>query len=290
MKRIIVTGANKGIGYAIVEAILASQEDMFVMLGCRDEQRGQAAVAKLAEANSGWGSRTELLLIDVSDEASVRQAARVTEKHGRESLYGIVNNAGIGLSDTDLMATLQVNTYGVRRVCDAFVPLLQESGGRVVNITSASGPKFVEQCSPERQAMLINPKVTWDDIDGVLRECLSLEQPGQFAARGFGEGSAYGLSKACANAYTVLLANECPQHTVNACTPGYIETDMTRPMAQAQGVTPRQMGMKPPAAGTASAIFLLFGQPEGSGHYYGSDALRSPLDRYRAPGSPAFTG
>ena len=88
----------------------------------------------------------------------------------------------------------------------------------------------------------------------------------------------------------MLLANEYPQHTVNACTPGFIETDMTRPMTQAEGVTPRQMGMKPPAAGTVSAIFLLFHQQVGSGHYYGSDAVRSPLDRYRAPGSSAFTG
>jgi carbonyl reductase 1 len=35
---------------------------------------------------------------------------------------------------------------------------------------------------------------------------------------------------------------------------------------------------------------LLFGELEGNGRYYGSDGLRSPLDRYRAPGSEAFDG
>ena len=48
--------------------------------------------------------------------------------------------------------------------------------------------------------------------------------------------------------------------------------------------------MKSPEHGTVSILFLLVGEPQGSGHYYGSDARRSPLDRYRAPGSPAYTG
>jgi hypothetical protein len=50
------------------------------------------------------------------------------------------------------------------------------------------------------------------------------------------------------------------------------------------------MGMKPPSAGTRSPMFLLFGELDGNGRYYGSDALRSPLDRYRDPGTPAYTG
>ena len=48
--------------------------------------------------------------------------------------------------------------------------------------------------------------------------------------------------------------------------------------------------MKPPAAGARCPMALLFGELEGNGHYYGSDALRSPMDRYRSPGSPAYTG
>ena len=48
--------------------------------------------------------------------------------------------------------------------------------------------------------------------------------------------------------------------------------------------------MKAPEFGTLSTLFLLLGNPQGSGDYYGSDAKRSPLDRYRAPGSPEYTG
>ena len=46
-----------------------------------------------------------------------------------------------------------------------------------------------------------------------------------------------------------------------------------------------------PDEGTVSTMHLLFADGlEGSGHYYGSDAKRSPLDRYRSPGSPAYEG
>lgn len=48
--------------------------------------------------------------------------------------------------------------------------------------------------------------------------------------------------------------------------------------------------MKTPTDGARVAMFLLFGQPEGSGHYYGSDSKRSPLYRYREPGTPAYSG
>lgn len=54
--------------------------------------------------------------------------------------------------------------------------------------------------------------------------------------------------------------------------------------------SPAELGMKPPAQGRRSAMFLLFADPAGSGRYYGSDAQRSPLDRYRAPGTPAYAG
>ena len=107
---------------------------------------------------------------------------------------------------------------------------------------------------------------------------------------GLGGGDAYGLSKACLNAYTVELARTNPTLTVNACTPGFIETDMTRPYADARGVAPAEMGMLSPAEGTRSTMHLLFGEVGGSGWYFGSDAVRSPLDRYRSPGDPPFTG
>ena len=293
MKRIVVTGANKGIGRAIVARILQDQADATVWLGSRDPARGQTAVDALLSEHPEWKARLALLPIDVASDGSVREAAqRIAEAHDGEQapLYGLVNNAGIGFGAQTLRQTLEVNTLGVRRVCEAFLPLLQADGGRIVNVTSASGPNFVASCSPERQRFFVNPPADEAALWSFVDDCIATDEAGgSFSAKGLGDGAAYGLSKACSNAYTVLLARQHGRLHINACTPGYIETDMTRPHAERSGRTPAEMGMKPPEAGAKSAVHLLFG-PVESGHYYGSDALRSPLHRYRAPGDPAYTG
>ncbi|MGM0558977.1 MAG: SDR family NAD(P)-dependent oxidoreductase, partial [Myxococcota bacterium] len=170
------------------------------------------------------------------------------------------------------------------------IPMMEE-GGRVVNVASASGPNFVADCSPERKALLTSDDVTWAQIEAFMDECVAAaDEAGSFDDTDIGNGSAYGLSKACLNAYTIALARENPELLVNACTPGFIETGMTRPMAERHGKTPEEMGMKPPEEGTTAQMRLLFGDPGGSGWYFGSDGERSPMHRYRSPGDPPYRG
>ncbi len=294
MRRVLVTGGNKGIGLAIVTAVLSEHDDTFVLLGSRDAERGRAARDRLLGDHAGWESRLEVLELDVSSDASVNDAAKqVARAFGAPPppLYGLVNNAGIGASSASLAEVLEVNTFGVRRVSEAFLPLLDPGRGRIVNVTSAAGPNFVATCSPERQRFLTDPGIEWPRLATFLEECLAIDGDKEaFASRGLGDGNAYGLSKACANSYTLLLAREHPHLRVNACTPGFIETDMTRGHAQSRGKPPAELGMQPPAAGARAPLFLLFGEPVQSGRYYGSDAQRSPLDRYRAPGSEPYRG
>lgn len=292
MRRILVTGANKGIGLAIATAILEQESDAFVFIGSRDLRLGRGARRQLVEAHPDWTGRIDVVELDVSSDGSVRNAANwLTEQLPGvpTPLYAIVNNAGIGGGSASLAQILEVNTFGVRRVCEAFTSLLDPQIGRIVNITSAAGPSFVATCTPERQQFLTDPEIEWPKLRAFLDEYLSLKGDKQaLAERGLSAEDAYGLSKACANAYTVLLAREHPALRINACTPGFIETDMTRRYAESQGKTPAELGLQPPAAGARTAVFLLFGDPPGNGRYYGSDAQRSPLDRYRAPGSEPY--
>lgn len=273
MRRILVTGANKGIGLAIAKAILERAPDTFVYLGSRDVERGRTAAASL-----GAEGRVEPLALDVASDRSVSEAAA---RLAGARLYGIVNNAGVGGGTGDLADVVRVNTLGVARVCDAFLPLLgSEPRGRIVNVTSASGPMFVASASAEQKALLLDPELTWPRLRAFVEDEV---------AKGAVD-DAYGFSKACANAYTALLARAHPELHVNACTPGYIETDMTRPHAAGRGKSAAELGMKPPSEGTRAPLFLLFEELEGNGRYYGSDGKRSPLDRYRAPGAPAYEG
>lgn len=275
MRRILVTGANKGIGRAIVKAIVEQHEDAFVYLGSRDRGRGDEAKAAIGS------DRVAVVALDVTSDASVGAAVKEVEAHlGGEKLYGVVNNAGVGhgagATRDDMV---QANTLGLRRVCEAFLSLVEPKGGRIVNVTSASGPNFVSAAGADDKKLLLDPNVTWKQLETYL------------ASASASGSDAYGLSKAVANAYTVLLAREHPNLRINACTPGFIETDLTRSFASGKSRADlAAMGMKPPEAGAVAPLFLLFGEPAGNGRYYGSDAKRSPLDEYRSPGSAEYTG
>jgi len=294
MKRVLITGANKGIGLATVKKLLESYSDTYVLLGSRDFKKGEQALENLLKSNPEYKDRVNLIQIDVEQDGSVNSAAlEVEEKFGKntDTLYGIVNNAGIGNNVNGLEKILQVNTYGPKRVCDAFIHLLDSPNGRIVNVTSASGPTFVSGRNDETKKLLTNPDITWREIQTYMDKCIDESiKKDRTSDHNSNLGSAYGLSKACTNAYTMFLARQHPNLKVNACTPGFIETDMTRQMAVSGGKTPDEMGMKSPEEGTSASIFLLMGNPEGSGHYYGSDCLRSPIDRYRSPGDPPYSG
>ncbi len=290
MKRILVTGANKGIGLATVENLLQNHPDTFLILGSRDEKRGDEALGLLTSKEPKWSDRLMMLAIDVSNDESVTMAAETyasSFKTEAKPLYGIINNAGIGSSSIGLEPTLQVNTWGIHRVCEAFIPLL-EASGRIVNVTSAAGPNFIEAADDKTRNMLTDSDVPWDAVEEYMNRCISESKDS--ASTTFGLGNAYGLSKACANALTLILAQKNPGLTINACTPGFIETDMTRPFAESQGKSASEIGMKTPKQGSSASVFLMMGEVPGSGMYFGSDCLRSPLDRYRSPGDPPYEG
>ena len=292
MKRVLVTGANKGIGLALVRAILERDDKACVILGSRDTARGQAAIDSLVEARPHWAEQLVLLELDVTSTESVENAAahlRSTFPQERTPLYGIVNNAGIGLGSAQPTPVFEVNVRGVQRVCEAFLPLLDPKEGRIVNITSAAGPKFVSECPEDLRQFLTDDSIQWSSLERFMDEYLD-PATGALEGHGLRNSDAYGLSKACANSYTLCLAREHPNLGINACTPGWIDTDLTRYHAEASGKSPTELGMKPASEGTRSALYLLFEALEGNGRYYGSDAVRSPLDAYRAPGDPPFQG
>lgn len=269
-RRVLVTGGNKGIGYALCKQ-LAAEHNYHVLLGSREKGRGERAIEMMLKTAPECEGKVTLLSLDVSDDDSVSEAARVVAaQFGTDPapLYGVINNAGVGFG-LSMEETLATNLYGTRRVCEAFMPLLCQSSGRIVNTGSASGPMFVARCDKLR-ATLTDPAVTWERLEATMRDAVA--SPSGMES--------YGFSKACVNAYTMLLANEHPNLAINACSPGFIDTDITRGM----GAT------KPPEEGTKAAFYCLMGELQGNGRYYGSDAVRSPLDRYRSPGDPPYTG
>jgi NAD(P)-dependent dehydrogenase (short-subunit alcohol dehydrogenase family) len=137
----LVTGANKGIGYEIAAGLGAL--GWSVGVGARDQERREAAVAKLRAG----GADAFGVPLDVTDDASVADAARRLEERG--GLDVLVNNAGItgGMPQDPIGADLdavrravEVNVIGVIRVTNAMLPLLRRSASpRIVNMSSSVG-------------------------------------------------------------------------------------------------------------------------------------------------------
>lgn len=309
MQRFLVTGANKGIGLAVVKTLLDGNKNAFVLLGSRDAARGQDAVQSLLAENPDlYSGRVEALEIDVSDADSVsRAAATVRARLGSapeapSCLDVLINNAGVApgeFSPSSFSTCLDVNFRGVVRTTEAFLPLLEPTKGRIVMTSSSSGPSFVAKCSTERQAFLTNPEVTHAQITGLAQEGLAIavseggDVAEKFAAAGLSGAenmSGYGFTKALVNMYTAQLARENPSLIVNACTPGFIKTDLSEKFAATFGKSLDEMGAKSPAEGAEAIVYLATGDVPSSGWYFGSDKQRSPLDRYREPGSPAYDG
>jgi carbonyl reductase 1 len=166
---------------------------------------------------------------------------------------------------------LNTNYFGPRRVNDTFGKLLKSSGGRIVNIASASGPNFVSKMS-DREPMKEKLTKPWTITGGITE--LDSFAPNM-------KGDSYGASKALVNAYTGLHAKTDKNLIINSCSPGWIATDMTQGMGASN----------PPSKGAVVPCWLMMDEEVGkqpTGRYYGSDCVRSPLHFYRGPGEKPY--
>ena len=195
----LVTGANKGIGKEIARQLAAA--GLAVYVGSRDPARGARTVEQI-------GSDARLLVLDVTDTASIADAARQVH-----SLDILVNNAGISgdgkTADHEDLGTFrriyETNVFGVVAVTNAFLPALQRSAHpRIVNISSGTGS-------------------------------LAWATGPQFPHRG--THAAYRSSKTALNALTVYYAHALADDgiKVNALAPGLRRTDLNATAATSDG-------------------------------------------------------
>jgi NAD(P)-dependent dehydrogenase (short-subunit alcohol dehydrogenase family) len=199
MKKVLITGANKSIGFETARQLL--QKGYYVYLGSRDPGKGAEAVKKLKDEGL---TNVEPLLIDVTDASSVEAAAKIVSEK-TDALDVLINNAGIlggweqKASSVDVNVVREVfdtNFFGVIQVTTAFIGLLCKSNEpRIVNVTSGLG------------SLTLHSDPNWKYYNV--------------------KGAAYGPSKTALNAYTVVLAHELKDTNfkVNAVDPGYTATD-----------------------------------------------------------------
>lgn len=135
----LITGANRGIGLALVKAYAGRRDKVFATIrSTSDRTELDAFVA----AHPQW---VEIIEMDVSDAAEIGRARRRLEA---EPIDVLINNAGIGgperqsATDMDyegLSETLEVNAIGPLRVANAFLPNVKAAKGKIVTLSSQMG-------------------------------------------------------------------------------------------------------------------------------------------------------
>ncbi|WP_433461309.1 SDR family oxidoreductase [Spirillospora sp. CA-128828] len=238
----LVTGANKGIGYAVAAGLAA--RGMTVLIGARDAGLGEKAAASLRDA----GHDARAVPLDVTDPAAVRDAARhVAAATGR--LDVLVNNAGISggaghlpdEADMDVVhRVFDTNLYGVIRVTNAMLPLLRRApAGRIVNVSSGTS---------SMAAMTDPGHYFWDTP----------------------ASAAYPASKAALNMLTIQYAKRLRDTgiLVNAAAPGACATDFVLDFTRLTGRTIERTAEQ----GAAVAIRLAtLGEDGPTGGFFDDD-------------------
>ncbi|XP_004615385.2 carbonyl reductase [NADPH] 3 [Sorex araneus] len=253
----LVTGANKGIGFAIARE-LCRHFSGDVVLTARDTARGQAAVQQL----QAEGLSPRFHQLDINDPQSIR-ALRDFLRKEYGGLNVLVNNAGIAFKtndptpfDVQAEKTLKTNFFATRNVCAELLPIMKPHG-RVVNISSLQGSRALEHCSQELQERFRCDTLTEDDLVDLMKKFVEDARNEVHEREGW-PSSAYGVSKLGVTVLSRILARRLQETRsgdrilLNACCPGWVKTDMageqgTRTVEEG-AETPVYLALLPPDA------------------------------------------
>ena len=141
MKQVLITGANRGIGFELTHQLLTRGERVFA--GCRQPDEAKA----LRELAISFPDQLTVLRLDVRNDHTVQAAKRVVTGE-TDHLDWLINNAGILIRgetlanfDPEIMGrTLDVNITGPLRITAQFIDLLRQgSTPKLLNISSQLG-------------------------------------------------------------------------------------------------------------------------------------------------------
>jgi NAD(P)-dependent dehydrogenase (short-subunit alcohol dehydrogenase family) len=199
-KTVLITGGNKGIGFETGRQL--GHLGFTILLGSRDETRGQEAAAALNTENIN----AKAITLDVTNVDTIQSAVQQIDNQCG-LLDVLINNAGVTFEDgsvppsqlelTNLKRTYETNFFGMFSVTKAMLPLIKKSpAGRIVNLSS-----------------------------GLASLTLNNDPESEF----YGDNLlAYMSSKTAVNALTVLFAKELKDTLikVNSADPGFTSTDL----------------------------------------------------------------
>jgi NADP-dependent 3-hydroxy acid dehydrogenase YdfG len=146
-RAILVTGCDSGFGHEFSLALV--RKGWKVYAGCLTPQ----GMAALQTKTAGSAGTMVAVPMDVTKQADIDRVVKKINDECPKKLFAVVNNAGVGrgglvdwTSLDEYRKTLEVNLFAMIAVCKACLPLLKESKGRIVNVTSIAGIFYGAPC------------------------------------------------------------------------------------------------------------------------------------------------
>lgn len=261
----VVTGANKGIGFAIVKGLCKAGFSGDVILTARNEKLGKEAIDSL----KAEGFQKVLFhQLDICNQRSSMTLKTFLEKN-----YGgldvLINNAGMAFKANatepfgeQAEVTMHTNFWGTLWVCHALFPILR-ANARVVNVSSFISKQSLDKCKPDLQAKFRNRNMSEEELCSLMKEFVQAAQKGEHEAQGWPK-TAYGSSKVGVTVLSRIQARVLDETRagdgilLNACCPGWVKTDMSA------GTN----APKTPDEGAETPVFLAL-LPEGAKEPHG---------------------
>ncbi|KAJ3120854.1 hypothetical protein HK100_012628 [Physocladia obscura] len=272
IQSVLITGANKGLGFEAVKQLSAAFPNAIIFLGTRSVSRGQEALTKLRAEN--LGEHVQVLELDMSSDDSIKRAFEYV-RGSVANLDVLINNAGISSEGNTAADVFGTNLFGVKTMIDTFTPILSQNG-LIINVSSEVGTWSQNSMNAELQDLLSKIEdVTWEKLADLTADYQSPTPKHTWPSvdKTFGP---YGVSKALLTCYTRRLAADNSNLRVVAVCPGYCRTEIN-------GNT----GFRSPTVGAASIIWPIFNPSFEVGLLY-QDGVSQPFSAPMAPHIAAY--
>ena len=229
-KILLITGANRGIGYSVVEKLLEKKAKIRIIMTARNDELGQEAYKTLCEKYPEEVERFFYHQLDIVDEASIAAIIDYIKKTFKKFDY-LVNNAAYSSKGRDFNEevcenTFKVNYNGTINLTEKLLPVMNKSG-KIIFLTSKSGT-----LSKLKNENLISKFKNAKNVDDILKLSDKFKRTipdGKTENDGWYK-NCFAMSKLFLNFYTklVIKKREISRELISvyAVHPGWCKTEM----------------------------------------------------------------